>query len=234
MKGRVAATGKGRGRGSAANGAKPMAKGKGKGKAASESEDEGLDEPSGLTSDEDDSDLSEASSAFEPEDEAEDEVEAISVGDSDVSDDIDAPPRKKARAAAASSNAKGKGKGPSKVSTAGGDRAGTPPGGKLYYNDNGRMLKATVSGNGRRVTALGEELSDDDDVDLEDGQEIVGRIYPAPKNGRGESARATSKRGETSGQRRGGTGDRGARRRSCYPFSLALFALIAASCGVAR
>lgn len=155
-----------------AGGKAPSSRGKGKAKAKEESDDE-LAEPTGLTSDEsnsgsgsESSELSDASD-FEPEPEGDDDdPEAISV--ISVSDDeSDAPPRKKARSSLAKNQ---KQKRPVKSEKHAG------PG----------HLEVKVV-NGRRVTALGEELDDDSDYDLEDGQEVVGRIYPAPRSGRGGS-----------------------------------------------
>jgi hypothetical protein len=42
-----------------------------------------------------------------------------------------------------------------------------------------------VRGRGK-VVRLGSEEDDEDEVELEEGQEIKGRIYPAPKKGQGE------------------------------------------------
>lgn len=170
-----------KGRATATNGT--SRKGKGRAKAESD-ESDGAHEPTGLTSDEEsDSELSDASEAFEPDDDDEpEEVEVISVGDS--SDDE--PPKKKPRVSvSAKPTAKGKA---TTTTTAKG--------------------KSRGRGGAKRVTALGEELDSEDEVELEDGQEVAGMIYPAPKEGRGEFTACGESGGEVSSGRgaRGGGG----------------------------
>ncbi|GMK54461.1 hypothetical protein CspeluHIS016_0110470 [Cutaneotrichosporon spelunceum] len=149
-----------------------------------------LDEPTGLTSDESSSsELSDASD-FEPDGdefgpEGEDD-EAISVVS--VSSDNDEPPRKRQRASASKVQAKGQAKRSSNKASAKSEpmdeaeRRFMKADKQRGTADPGAVAIRIVDG--KRVTELNEELSDDDDVDLDDFQEVVGRIYPAPKTGR--------------------------------------------------
>ncbi|CAK9786604.1 hypothetical protein CC85DRAFT_290700 [Cutaneotrichosporon oleaginosum] len=155
----------------AAKSAKGKPAGSASKKRKAESDSDELSEPTGLTSESgSDSELSDASD-FEPDADVEDDdepeaIEAISVLDDSADDEDEAPPLKKARSSLARDQ---KQKQPAK--------------GKKLLTGPGRLEVKVV--NGRRVTALGEELDDDsDDLDLEDGQEVVGRTYPAPRSGR--------------------------------------------------
>ncbi|BEI85586.1 hypothetical protein CcaverHIS002_0509870 [Cutaneotrichosporon cavernicola] len=171
-----------------------VSKSKSKSKAKAKAEESDLDEPTGLTSDESSSsELSDASD-FEPEgdeeEEEEEEVEVISVS----SGSEDEPPRKKPRSGASKKQVK---RPATKASAASGKDGGADADQRWMKSDKVRGT-ADAGGiairvvNGKRITALNEELSDDDDVDLEDWQQVVGRIYPAPRTGRVPAGRISN------------------------------------------
>ncbi|BEJ16433.1 hypothetical protein CspHIS471_0510380 [Cutaneotrichosporon sp. HIS471] len=167
-------------------------------KAKAKAEESDLDEPTGLTSDESSSsELSDASD-FEPdvedgeEEEEEEEVDVISVS----SGSEDEPPRKKSRTGASKKQVKRPATKASAVSGKDGDADADAE--RRWMKSDKVRGTADAGGiairivNGKRITALNEELSDDDDVDLEDWQQVVGRIYAAPRTGRVPAGRISN------------------------------------------
>ena len=137
--------------------------------------DEGSHSPTGMTETDSSTSSEDAGSedAFDPtadeeevvEEEDEDEDEDEEMDSDNLDDDEDDDDRKKRR---------------KRASNGGGSRAKTTQSqGKV----EGKKSK------GKKEIVEGYEDEDDEpdhDVELEDGQEIAGRIYPAPKTGQGE------------------------------------------------
>ncbi|TXT11172.1 hypothetical protein VHUM_01923 [Vanrija humicola] len=119
-------------------------------------DDDELSEPTGLTSESELSSDSGAESAFDPEsDDDADEADDAMNGDDSEEEDEEATPKagSKRKATTAADKAKDKW---------------------------GRGTKKRQSG---ASAADAVELGSDDDVELEEGQFVAGRIYPAPKTG---------------------------------------------------
>lgn len=140
---------------------------KAKGKQATKSKrdevDDELSEPTGLTSESELSSDSGAESAFDPESDDEPEDDEVMNGDESESDADATPKAGSKRKATVADKAKAKW---------------------------GRGAKGRQSGaSAAEAVELG---SDDDDVELEEGQVVAGRIYPAPKTGQGGSYRRFS------------------------------------------
>ncbi|WVF67960.1 hypothetical protein IAT40_002722 [Kwoniella sp. CBS 6097] len=140
-----------------------------KGRAKKEEEDSD-NEPTGMT----DSEANSGSSSddggseddFDPssddeEDEAMDDEDDESI-DSDYLDEEDGPKKRKTK-------------------PSGGARAGSAKKAKTSHTVG--KVKAAKSGSKVYIEGYEDEDEDGDDTDLEEGQEVAGRIYPAPKTG---------------------------------------------------
>jgi hypothetical protein len=146
---------------------------------ATSSSDEALDSATGMTESESesDSDSENSEDAFDPssqEDEEEEEVEEPTESeiDSDNLDEDDA--RGKA--------SKNKRKSVGKTSTSG---RGVPA--KKAKTETVGSTKLAKNNGHAPIEGYEDEEDDDDEIELEEGQEIAGRIYPAPKTGQGGS-----------------------------------------------
>ncbi|KAL1409878.1 hypothetical protein Q8F55_003877 [Vanrija albida] len=125
-----------------------------RGKRKAESEDSAA-EPTGLTSDdEDETTDSGAGSAFDPDSDDEADDDADAMNGDDSEEEATPKPKGGAKRKAPASSAA--------------DKA---------------QAKWGRGAKGRKSAAEPVELGSDDDIELEEGQEIAGRIYPAPTTG---------------------------------------------------